>query len=167
MVLFQWLRAQSELSMGRRLPQRRARAARWELTQAELRLDVLTAGWFSAHRPTLNAVSVPQPESDPRSSRSTDSAPPAPPPSGSRVPLKKKKINRRLPGSNASNTLSTGYAGEPNVSDLNAQNSWLLSQVFRTQFSGSRAPKTHTKGNVATDERVTNETRRTACRQYK
>ncbi len=54
-VLFRWLRAESELASRRRLTPRQARAARWERTQSELRLDVLTAGWFSAHRPALVA----------------------------------------------------------------------------------------------------------------
>ncbi len=41
-----------------------------------------------------------------------------------------------------------------NFSDLNAQNSWLLNQVLRTQFSGSRAPKTHTRGNIGTGTQI-------------
>ncbi len=61
-VLFHWLRSESELSTGRRLTLRQARAARWERTQSEMRLDVLTGGWFSAHRP----VPVAAPASDSR-----------------------------------------------------------------------------------------------------
>ena len=94
-VLFQWLRAQSELSTGRRLTQRRARAAHWEITQAELRLDVLTAGWFSAHRPPLNAAQALQTDGGPRSLGQSDSAATAAPPSGSRVPSKTPNPNHQ------------------------------------------------------------------------
>ena len=97
-AFFQWLRAQSELSMGHRLPLRRARAARWELTQSELRLDVLTGGWFSAHRPVLSAVKVPQPEGAASTLDQPSTAAPAPP-SGSRVPQKTQIPNHQAPAS--------------------------------------------------------------------
>ena len=93
-VFFQWLRAQSELSSTRRLTLRRYRAARWELTQAELHLDSLTGGWFSAHRPTPTASQTPQPpQAEERQPASTESdspqrTQPAQPLSGSRVPSK-------------------------------------------------------------------------------
>ncbi len=92
-VLFQWLRAQSELASARRITLRRSRAARWELTQAELHLDALTGGWFSAHRPTPTASQPPQAspapqiEERPHPTQSESAQPPAPP-SGSRVPSK-------------------------------------------------------------------------------
>jgi len=90
-VLFQWLRAQSELSSPRRLTLRRSRAARWELTQSELHLDALTGGWFSAHRPAPIAAQTPLPsptEEHPRSSTQSEPPQPIQSPSGSRVPPK-------------------------------------------------------------------------------
>ena len=54
-VLFQWLRAESELAAVRKTASRTARIARWEAMQAALRLDVMTAGWFSAHSAVILA----------------------------------------------------------------------------------------------------------------
>ena len=54
-VLFQWLRAQAELVAVRKSASRTARIARWEAMQAALRLDAMTAGWFSAHSAELLA----------------------------------------------------------------------------------------------------------------
>jgi hypothetical protein len=64
-VFFQWLRAKSELQSPRRLTLRRARAARWELTQAELRLNMLTGGWFSANLPDLYPPPIPAAQAQP------------------------------------------------------------------------------------------------------
>ena len=86
-VLFQWLRSESELLSGRHLTQRRTRAARWERTQSEMRLDVLTAGWFSAHRPSLVPAQVPAADKGPKPSSPGDSSAPAPA-TDSRVPSK-------------------------------------------------------------------------------
>ncbi len=58
-VLFLWMRAQSELSVHRKRPTRAARAARWESMQAAMRLDAMTAGWFSEHLP---AIAAPPPQ---------------------------------------------------------------------------------------------------------
>lgn len=63
-VLFQWLRAQSELAVVRKAASRTARIARWEALQAALRLDVMTAGWFSAHSAVL-LVPLAQPSKPP------------------------------------------------------------------------------------------------------
>lgn len=68
-ILFRWLRAQSALASGRKLTARQTRAAKWERTQSEMRLDVLTAGWFSTHLPTYAPTRAPNIES------STTSAP--------------------------------------------------------------------------------------------
>jgi hypothetical protein len=54
-VLFQWLRAEAALAAVRKSASRTARIARWEAMQAGLRLDVMTAGWFSAHSAALLA----------------------------------------------------------------------------------------------------------------
>jgi len=72
-VLFRWLRAKSELASGRKLTARQARAAKWECTQTEMRLDVLTAGWFSAHYPALGPTPTPTPDIE--SSKARESAP--------------------------------------------------------------------------------------------
>jgi hypothetical protein len=48
-VFFQWLRAQSQLASVRNVPRRAVRRAKWDVTQATLHLDALTAGWFSLH----------------------------------------------------------------------------------------------------------------------
>ncbi len=61
-ILFRWLRSQSELTSGRKLTSRQVRAAKWERTQAEMRLDVLTAGWFSAHTPSFASTSAAIPD---------------------------------------------------------------------------------------------------------
>jgi hypothetical protein len=86
-VLFRWLRAESELASGRRLTQRQARAARWERTQSELRLDVLTAGWFSAHRPAPAALPAPEVQGPPPAPARPDAGAVAPS-SDVRVPSK-------------------------------------------------------------------------------
>jgi hypothetical protein len=105
-VLFQWLRAESELSSTRRTTLRRSRAARWELTQAELHLDALTGGWFSAHKPTPSASPVSQrsqpsqAEQQPSVSAQSESTQPTQPtsaPSGSRVPSKTQEAKSSPP----------------------------------------------------------------------
>jgi hypothetical protein len=102
-VLFQWLRAESELSSTRRTTLRRSRAARWELTQSELHLDSLTGGWFSAHRPTPTALPASQDlqpskteEHSPEPTQS-ESPQPAQPPNGSRVPTKTPDTKSETP----------------------------------------------------------------------
>jgi hypothetical protein len=60
-LFFQWLRAQSELTVSRKRS-RRLRALRWDAAQATMRLDALTAGWFSVNAnralPLLRAPSA-------------------------------------------------------------------------------------------------------------
>jgi hypothetical protein len=82
-VLFQWLRAQAELAAVRKAASRAARIARWEAMQAALRLDVMTAGWFSAHSAALleplDKTHTSKPESAPTPGAETLSAkPPGP-----------------------------------------------------------------------------------------
>jgi hypothetical protein len=51
-MLFSWIRAQAELAVPHRRTSR-IRAARWQAAQASMRLDAMTAGWFSAHASKL------------------------------------------------------------------------------------------------------------------
>jgi len=95
-VLFQWLRAQSELAPGKRLTARQLRTAKWERVQAEMRLDVLSGGWFSAHYP----ATVPARAAGRESESSKPSAPTAAeiaPQAGARVPSKTQEGERPLP----------------------------------------------------------------------
>jgi hypothetical protein len=78
-VLFQWLRAQSEVAAARKAASRTARIARWEVMQAAPRLDAMTAGWFSAHSAALLA-----PLSQPRAPKPAGA--PSPPGEASSAP---------------------------------------------------------------------------------
>ncbi len=80
-VFFQWLHAQVELSQLRKRSSR-MRALRWGAAQAAMRLDALTAGWFSAHLtralPLLTRIQPGSAESSPDPSRAPPTAPPVP-----------------------------------------------------------------------------------------
>jgi|GEM_PF-2779144 len=56
-VFFQWIQAQAELVLERNTARRRS-AARWEAASASMRLDAMTAGWFSAHLGALMPLFV-------------------------------------------------------------------------------------------------------------
>jgi hypothetical protein len=97
-VLFQWMRAQSELVTRRRSPRRAARAARWEATQAAMRLDAMTAGWFTAHLPPLVAstTQIHEPDMSTEPTRASNSSAPHPKSEVPQRPDKDKASNTRM-----------------------------------------------------------------------
>lgn len=89
-VLLQWMRAQSMLRSPGKAPRRVVAAARWGLVQATLRLDSMTAGWFSAHRPDISGAITRQPAGDPIAAPRAVDAADAPPASVPTPPRPKK-----------------------------------------------------------------------------
>ena len=90
-VLFQWMRAQSELVTRRRSPRRASRVARWEALQAAMRLDAMTAGWFTAHLPATSGPPSPSRQQDTSAATPTDAAAPNPPRPTAPVPQQPEK----------------------------------------------------------------------------